>query len=198
MEKPVSLLIRSALAGGIAEAAARPVTEREIRLPARGADAAWPGAIRLGLDAKALAKKLNADASCFAPLFGILPIGSVTEKNGWLLFTLNKALFDAALTADARPLPPERPDDGELRLKLFMLARHDPQNIPDDPDLRRAILMLWALEESPSRARAEKAVSVLLEAPGAVPPMERPAYTKRLGAPARLALATGFGPGTIE
>lgn len=188
MEKSVSAKIRSALAEGLMRKLSVPVSSDEIKLPARGADAAWAGAIRLKLDADALASSLNAELPCFPPLFGVQPVKAVSQRNGWLLFTLNSSLFDAALDADARPLPPERPDDSALRMKLFMLARHDPKELPDDPALRRAILLLWAAEESPSLARIEKAAASLLEAPFSIPPAERPAYIRRLGAPARLAL----------
>jgi len=188
MAQPVSVLIRSVLAEGLTRKTGTLVRTGEIRLPARGADAAWPGSIRLGLDAIALANKLYSDAACFPGLFGLSPVRSVSAKNGWLLFSLEPGVFDAALGADPRPLPPERPEDDELRLKLFMLARHDPAAIPADPALYRALLLLWAAEAEPSRARCETAVRALLATPLPYPPEKRPAYAVRLGAPARLAL----------
>lgn len=93
-------------------------------------------------DAENAAFLLNAGArSC--TIFGAGLLKSVTEKNGWILFDLDSAAFDAY----AHSLPEVRPgavtkDPGAsyVDYRMDMLLRHPDAPVPDREPVKRAVL----------------------------------------------------------
>ena len=85
----------------------------------------------LRADAKTAAQTLHAHrADC--TFFGAPLLSSVTEENGWLLFTFTSAALDAY----AKRLPPApAPDDSVFLRRMQIWSRHEDADTPDDPAL---------------------------------------------------------------
>ena len=117
------------LAAWVSAATGAPVTGADFRLPRE------EGQLSLGVfvqgDAEAAAQKLmDGLSACPA-------VREVREKNGWLLFYLSNAWFDA-LIAWARALD-TRPTGSYVENRMAILARKGPAPCPDAEPVRRAL-----------------------------------------------------------
>jgi len=87
-------------------------------------------------DAAAAARELNAHRMNCTLLGGFL-IGSVRSENGWLLFDLDRAAFDAWACA----LPSDFPHGSAyVDRRMELLLRHGDCPLPDVPSILHAVL----------------------------------------------------------
>lgn len=67
----------------------------------------------------------------FSPLLGVSPVKNVARKNGWLLFTLTDAFYDAAMRHVICTLPYPDTDDGcHVQNRMMLLAQKAPAPCP--------------------------------------------------------------------
>ena len=175
--------IRTRLAEALGGALGTAVGERAVRLPTRSADAS--AHLPPGFDP---APALSSD---YGSLWGAPLVSGVRLENGWLLFTLSDALFDALVVQVNASLPLPENDGGEHALnRLLVLGRHGGEGCPALPPFRRALLDAICASQSPAAyRRAVRAAETLFHS---IPPRERPALLDRSGAYAR-ALARLLG-----
>ena len=178
-DREIRIRLAEALGGALGTA----VSERAVRLPARSADAS--AHLPPGFDP---VSALSAD---YGLLWGAPLVSNVRFENGWLLFTLSDALFDALVGQINATLPLPEDDDGEHALnRLLMLGRHGGEGCPALPSFRRALLDAICVNQSPAAYRRAVRAAETLFRP--IPPRERPALLDCSGAYAR-ALARRLG-----
>ncbi len=143
-----------------------------VHLPARHAAAS----LRLPNDTPPFAAEAVS-----ARLYGVELIESCRVVNGWLLFELSRAFYDALTAWIIAELPPPASDLGRYALnRILVLARRDGTGCPDDPALRRALLLcVCAGQSRTALERAERAATTMFHA---IEPNRRPALMNASGA----------------
>lgn len=116
-----------------------------------------------------------------ARLYGTEMIESCRVVNGWLLFNLSDAFYNALTEQVNAELPPPASDLGRHAInRMLVLARHGGTGCPNIPALQRALLLCVCAGKSRSALeQAERAVCSMFRS---VPPKERPALLEQSGA----------------
>ncbi|HWP21922.1 MAG TPA: hypothetical protein VN417_04180 [Candidatus Cryosericum sp.] len=116
-----------------------------------------------------------------ARLYGVELIESCRVVNGWLLFELSRAFYDALTEQVNAELPPPASDLGRHALnRMLVLARHEGTGCPNIAALQRALLLCVCAGKSPaSLLRAERATRTLFHS---IEPNQRPALLNASGA----------------
>lgn len=167
-----------AIQTAIAEGLGAPFSARDVRVPARGAAAAVY--VPPPLDADALAAEL-AVTKPFPRVLGATSVSTACARNGWLLFTLNRAFYAAAAAQIAAVLPPPDGDCGSHALnRMRAYAHHADCGCPDAAGVQRALLLALCLPFGGVGLRtAERAA---LEMFHGIPPRDRAAVIAASGA----------------
>ena len=170
MNTETSLLkaLAESIAVGLSHSYGIEVPPSRVKMPARGAEAGV--AVSSGIAAEKLAAP---SGESFPAVCGVSAIDAVRYENGWLLFTVSEAFFQAII--DSTKMLPLPADDGEkLALnRLLALRRHRGTGCPDRETVREALwLCACAAEGRSAVSRAEKAVLSMFDG---VVPKERPA-----------------------
>ncbi len=132
-----------AIQTAIAEGLGAPFSARDVRVPARGAAAAVY--VPPPLDADALAAKL-AMTKPFPRVLGATSVSTARVRNGWLLFTLDRAFYAAAAAQVVTVLPMPDSDLGSHALnRMRAYARHAGCGCPDAAGVQRALLLALCL-----------------------------------------------------
>lgn len=116
-----------------------------------------------------------------ARLYGVELIESCRVVNGWLLFELTRAFYDALTGQVIAELPPPASDFGRHALnRMLVLARHEGAGCPNVAALQRALLLCVCAGKSPaSLMRAERAARTMFHS---IEPKQRPALLNASGA----------------
>ena len=164
--------IRSSLAEAVSRAAGLPFDASNVRLPARHAAASL---------------RLPNGAAPFPPeavsarLYGVEMIESCRVVNGWLLFDLRDAFYNALTEHVLAAYPPPESDLGRHAInRMLVLARHGGTGCPSIPALQRALLLCVCAGKSRSALeQAERTANAMFRS---IPPKERPALLEQSGA----------------
>ena len=186
MKPHLCATVRTAIAEGLSHGLQLPISEEQIRLPARGAAAGCAAALSRGADADAWARQLHAAREKFPRVLDAPLLSSVTAEHGWLLFHLHEDFYAAA--ADAIAIPKERiPTDHECYPlhRLRMLARYESRGCPNDAAVQRALLLCLAANEAPTAANRARAEEAILTMAHHLPPAERITLLSACGCTAR-------------
>ena len=193
MASAVLAQVRRALAAGVSDVLGIRMAEEDIRLPARGADAASPRALALSADASRWAASLSLHTGRFPAVLGAPLLAQVRAKNGWLLFTLHDRFYDAALAKILRDAPPAAFCDSYAYHRMRMLSRYPACGCPAFPSVQRALLLCLSAAERPTDARRAAAEQALLAMAYPLPPPERQALLRRCGGVAEAACRLLYG-----
>jgi len=160
------------VAAALRDAVRREVLMHHIHIPAKRDAVGSPIAISYALDADKIAESLTPDR--FLPVLGVLPVARVRAENGWLLFTLTDALYDAAIDAvrDALQKPTSDCESYALN-RMLSLARHDGTTCPKDAVAQRAWLLTLLLLDDARPAAIARAEEALLTMQHHLMPRER-------------------------
>lgn len=151
--------LRESIARGVSLALGREIGPERVRVPARGAEAGlalWEPADLAAWHARG---ETVTPSELFNAVCGADAILSLREENGWLLFGLSDAFYDA-LIAWARELPLPKDDMGSLALnRMLVLKRHGGVGCPHAGSIRNALwLTACAYEGLTALSRAEEAL----------------------------------------
>jgi hypothetical protein len=164
--------IRSCLAESVSRAAGLSFDASNVHLPARHAAAS----LRLPNDAPPFLPE-----TVFATLYGAEMIESCRLVNGWLLFELRDAFYNALTEHVNAELPPPESDlERHAINRMRVLARHGGTGCPNVRALQRALLLcVCAGKNRAALEKAEQAVSSMFRS---IPPKNRPALFEQCGA----------------
>lgn len=164
--------IRSCLAEAVSHVAGLPFDASGVHLPARHAAAS----LRLPNGAPPFPPEAVS-----ARLYGVEMIESCRIVNGWLLFDLSDAFYNALTEHVFVAYPPPDSDLGRHAInRMLVLARHGGTGCPNIPALQRALLLcVCAGKNRSSLEQAERAVCSMFRS---VPPKERSALLEQSGA----------------
>ncbi len=167
-----------AIKTAIAEGLGAPFSARGVRLPAR--DAAAAAYAPPPLDAGTLAAELTR-TNPFPRVLGAPSVSAVRARNGWLLFTLDRAFYAAAAAQILAVLPPPGSDLGSYALnRMRAYARHTGRGCPDAASVQRALLLALCLHFGSVGLRAaERAALTMFHG---IPPRGRAAVIEASGA----------------
>jgi hypothetical protein len=164
--------IRSCLAEAASRAAGLPFDASSVHLPAKHAAAS----LRLLNGAPPFQPETVS-----ARLYGVEMIESCRIVNGWLLFDLSDAFYNALTEHVLAAYPPPESDSGRHAVnRMLVLARHGGTGCPSIPALQRALLLcVCAGKNRSSLEQAERTANAMFRS---IPPKERPALLEQSGA----------------
>lgn len=166
-----------AIKTAIAEGLGAPFSARGVRLPVR--DAAAAAYVPPPLDANALAAELTR-LNPFPRVLGAPSVSAVCARNGWLLFTLDRAFYAAAVAQILAVLPPPDGDLGSHALnRMRAYARHAGCGCPDAASVQRALLLALCLPFGSMRLRVAECAALTIF--HGIPPRGRPAVIAASG-----------------